>query len=59
MKLPVWLLVMVRSGINVTLVGSLAVLFEVMNSPPPETVAVLVTLAGAFPATFAVKVIEG
>ena len=34
-------------------VGSLAVSFAVLLSPPPETVAVLVTLAAALPATAA------
>ncbi len=59
MKLPVWLLVTVRSGFRVTLVGSLAVSLEVFNSLPPETVTVLVMLAGAFAATLTVRVIEG
>ena len=40
-------------------VGSLAVSFEVLISPPPETVAVLVTLAGALAATFTVSVRAG
>ena len=40
-------------------VGSLAVLLAVLVSPPPDTVAVLVTLAGALPATFTVRVITG
>ncbi len=56
MKLPVWLLVIVRSGFRVTLVISLAVSFEVLISLPPETVTVLVTLAGAFLATLTVRV---
>ncbi len=59
MKLPVWLFVIVMSGINVTLVRSLAVSFEVLISPPPDTVAELVMLAGAFEATLTVRVIEG
>ena len=59
MKLPVWLLVIMRSGIKVMVVGSFAVSFEVMNSPPPDTVAVLVTLDGAFVATLTVSVIDG
>ncbi len=59
MKLPVWFLVMVRSGIGVMIVGSFAVSFDVMNSPPPETVAVFVTLEGTFAATLTVRVIEG
>jgi len=40
-------------------VTSVATSFVVMVSPPPETVAVLVTLAGAFGATFTVRVIGG
>ncbi len=50
---------MVRSGFRVILVISPAVSLDVFNSPPPETVAVLVTLAGAFEATLTVRVIEG
>src|SRR5260370_742754 len=38
-------------------VASLAVLLAVLTSPPPDTVAVLVTLAGAAAATFTVRVI--
>ena len=38
-------------------VTSLAVSLEVMTSPPPETVAVLVRLEGAVPATLTVSVI--
>jgi hypothetical protein len=38
---------------------SLAALFAVAVSPPPATVAVLVTLAGALLATFTVNVIGG
>ena len=37
------------------MVGSLALLFAALVSPPPETVAVLVTLPGALAATFTVK----
>src|SRR6266516_4458981 len=37
-------------------VGSLSVSLDVSVSPPPDTVAVLVTLAGALPATFTVRV---
>jgi hypothetical protein len=40
-------------------VGSEALSLEVLVSPPPETVAVLVTLAGGFPATFTLSVIAG
>ena len=41
------------------MVGLLAVSLVAFSSPPPETVAVLVTLAGAFAATFTVCVITG
>src|SRR2546427_177518 len=51
-KLPEWLLVMVRSGGGLMLVTSLAVSLAVLVSPPPETVAALVTEAGALPAPF-------
>ena len=37
-------------------VGSLAELLVVFVSPPPDTVAVLVTLEGALEATFTVRV---
>src|SRR5258706_5910454 len=40
-------------------VTSLAPLLVVTSSPPPATVAVLVTLAGAFDATLTVSVIKG
>jgi hypothetical protein len=40
-------------------VASVATSLVVMVSPPPETDAVLVTLAGAFAATFTVRVIGG
>src|SRR5947208_1678353 len=40
-------------------VRSVTELLVVFSSPPPETVAVLVTLAGASPATFTVTVIGG
>jgi hypothetical protein len=40
-------------------VGSLAVSLAVFVSPPPLTLAVLVTVAGAFPATSTVSVIAG
>jgi len=52
---------MVRSGtaLIVIVVTSLAVSLEVFVSPPPETVAVFVTDAGALLATFTVKLIVG
>ena len=61
LKLPVCVLVTVRSGAvgTTTVVGSLAVLLVVLVSPPPETVAVLVTEEGALPATVTVRVIAG
>ena len=61
MKLPGWLLDMVRSGTGaaVITVTSLAVSLDVLVSPPPETVAVFVTEAGALLATFTVNVIAG
>jgi hypothetical protein len=45
--------------IVVIVVGSLAVSLLVFASPPPETVAVFVTLAGALPTTFTVSVMAG
>ena len=44
-KLPTWVLVMVRSGVGaaLTVVGSLSELLPGTASLPPETVAVLVT----------------
>ncbi len=59
MKLPVWLLVMVMSETGTVAVGSLAESFEVLTSPPPETVTVLVIVAGALGATLTVRVIGG
>ena len=44
---------------GVMVVASLAVLFAVLLSPPPLTVAVLVTLDGALLATFTVTVMSG
>src|SRR3972149_6323899 len=58
-KLPVWVLVMVRSGNWMTVVGSFAVSLPVLVSPPPETGAGLVTLAGALVATLTVSVMDG
>ena len=40
-------------------VGSLAWSLPVLVSPPPDTVTVLVTLAGAVVETFTVRVIAG
>src|SRR5579859_1681058 len=50
--------VIVRNTVLIV-VTSLAVLLAGLTSPPPETVAVLVTLAGALAATFTVNVIAG
>jgi hypothetical protein len=52
-------LAIVKSGSCVTVVTSLALLFAVLLSPPPETAAVFVTLAAALFATFTVNVIAG
>ena len=59
LKLPEWLLDMVRSGGEAIVVTSLAVSLDVLVSPPPETVTVFVTEAGALLATFTVNVIAG
>ena len=45
--------------VGVIVVRSFAVSFVVFVSPPPETVAVFVTEAGALAATFTVRVIAG
>jgi hypothetical protein len=58
-KLPEWLLVIVRSGGVLIAVVSVAVSLLVFVSPPPEAVAAFVTDAGALLATFTVKVIAG
>ena len=52
---------MARSGSDpaVTVVGSFAVLFAGLTSPPPDTVALLVTVAGALGATFAMSEMAG
>ena len=42
-----------------TVVGSLSELFPADESPPPDTEAVLVTSAGASPATLTISVIGG
>src|SRR5258708_18578154 len=51
-KLPLCVFVRIRSGGPLTAVTSLAESLVASSSPPPETVALLVTLAGAFGATF-------
>jgi hypothetical protein len=50
---------MVRSGTPLTVVGSEAESLLVFVSPPPDTVTVLVTLAGALLATLTASVIAG
>ena len=50
---------MVRSGSPTIVVGSASLLLARLVSPPPETVAVLVTLAGALVATLTVSVSGG
>ncbi len=59
MKFPVCDFVIVKSGTPPIVVMSEAVSFDVFVSPPPDTVAVLVTLAGALLATFTVNVNAG
>jgi hypothetical protein len=58
-KLPACVFPTVTSGSPLIVVTSLALLFVVLLSPPPLTVAVFVTLAGAVLATFTVNVIAG
>src|SRR5262245_18475097 len=58
-KLPAWLLVSVRSGAGAMVVGSLALLFAVLISTLPATVAMLARLAAALPATATVIVSAG
>jgi hypothetical protein len=60
-KLPTWVFVIVRSGTPAAtiVVGSSAVSLPVFVSPPPDTLAVLVTLDGAFANTFTVSVSAG
>ena len=48
MKLPLCVLLTIKSGPFPMVVGSLAPSLAVFSSPPPDTVAVLVTDAGAF-----------
>jgi hypothetical protein len=50
---------MVRSGTPLMVVGSEAESLLVFVSPPPDTVTVLVTLAGALLATLTASVIAG
>jgi hypothetical protein len=57
-KLPVCDFVIVKSGAE-TEVGSEALSLAVFTSPPPATVAIFVTLAGAFAATDTVSVRAG
>src|SRR5258708_4759312 len=60
-KLTLWVLVMVRSGVNngLEVVASEVVSFPVLVSLPPETATVLVTEAAALAATLTVSVIAG
>src|SRR5881397_1901219 len=55
-KLPAWVFEIVRSGWSM-FVRSLSLLLTMLTSPPPDTVTLLVTLAGALLATVTVKVI--
>jgi len=60
-KLPVWLLSIVRSTLVTTVVGSLSLLLPLLaaGSPPPATLAVLVTVGTAAAATETVRVMAG
>jgi hypothetical protein len=58
MKFPMWVFAIVRSGPAAIVVGSLAVSFDVLISPPPDTATLFVTLEDALFATLAVRVIE-
>ena len=49
----------INGGMLTMVVGSVAVSLLVFNSPPPETVAILVTLAGAVADTLTVSVNAG
>ena len=55
MKLPVWLLVMVKSAVRAMGVIAVAVLLAALRSPPPPTVAWFVTEGGALLATLTVR----
>src|SRR5947207_3069921 len=59
LKLPLWLSARVKSATWMIDVGSLALLLAVLTSPPPATLAVLVTLAGAVGATLTLSVSAG
>jgi hypothetical protein len=52
-------MVKVKSGGAVIVVTSIDVSLAVFSSPPPDTVAMLVALAGALAATLTVNVIAG
>src|SRR5258708_11903616 len=60
-KVPVWLLSMVRSTPAPTVVGSLPLLFPALaaGSPPPLTLAVFVTLGTAAASTETTSEIAG
>ncbi len=59
LKGPLSVMAIVKSADAVTVVTSDAMSFAVFASPPPLTVAVLAIVAGAFSATFTVKVMMG
>src|SRR5438046_2827659 len=58
-KLPLCDFAIVRSGSWLIVVASLAESLAVLVSPPPETLTVFVTLAGALLATVTLSVIAG
>ena len=57
-KLPVWVLLRVRSAAEAVVVGSMSLLLPVFaaSSPPPATEAVLLTVAWAAAPTFTFRV---
>ena len=57
--MPVGVLVIVRSGPWIIVVGSVTVLLSELPSLPPVTAAVLTAAKGAVEATFTVRVIGG
>ena len=55
-NIPLWVFATTRSAACTMVVGSVAVLFAVLLSLPPETVAVLITVDGASLSTETVTV---
>src|SRR5438067_1845107 len=59
LKVPLWLRATVRSATWMIDVGSLALLLAVLTSPPPATLARLVSLDGAWGAMLTLSVSTG